>query len=237
LALNKGRHVKNIDDPFWLDRVIHTGDLKGLVAALEAGCPVENPTSFASPLTQVCGSSHASAAAMVAVLLARGADPRAGTESPLRAVASTGNVEVARLLIEAGADPTCLDYLPLRHAASEGHSELAAYLDTESGRPVKFQDDRWTRSIEGHVVFLAQAKENPETTRLKSSWVDVAESAAANNRNGKQKSSDRQLSFDLGSPGDNVIPRPIPRPSSQPVLVTAPSAPIPRPIPRLRDRP
>ena len=85
-----------------------------------------------APLHSACAAGHA---ALVDLLLQRGADPDAEESSgmtPLHTAAATGNREIAALLLKAGASRNHKSHdgsTPADIARRYGHPEIAAELD------------------------------------------------------------------------------------------------------------
>jgi len=71
----------------------------------------------------------------VQVLLAAGADPKAGNQHPVKTAASVGSVEILRILHQNGADLCANGSQSLFNAVSGGHAEAVRFLLSEGADP------------------------------------------------------------------------------------------------------
>lgn len=107
-----------------------TGTADGPPRAVALG-EIEMVRSIYDPAVSVLPSAALHGhTAIVAFLLARGADPNAGF--PLHHAARNGHLDAARLLIDGGADPSLLDEwhqsTPLGWAELQGQTQMCSFL-------------------------------------------------------------------------------------------------------------
>lgn len=122
--------------PSSLTVAVHDGDTESVRRFIEDGADVDEGNG--APL---CKAAESGNLELIELLLARGANPNAGTEmgpfgidSPLKAAAGAGRIGALRMLLRAGADVTGrLGALPLLAAALHGHLGCARVLVEEAG--------------------------------------------------------------------------------------------------------